>query len=50
MGSDFEYNGGKGMVAMIQRDDMILGIYQMPEKELTEIKNRKDGHIDHIAF
>ena len=50
MGSDFEYNGGKGKVAMMQRDDMILEIYQMPEKELAEIKNRKDGHIDHIAF
>lgn len=29
---------------------MILEIYQMPEKELAEIKNRKNGHIDHIAF
>jgi lactoylglutathione lyase len=22
----------------------------MPKKELTAIKKRKDGHIDHIAF
>ena len=38
------------MVAMMQREDMIIEIYQMPEKELGEIRSRKNGHIDHIAF
>ncbi|MEJ7738016.1 MAG: VOC family protein [Chitinophagaceae bacterium] len=50
MDSEFEYNERKGMVVMMQRDDMIIELYQMPEKELTEIRNRKDGRIDHIAF
>jgi lactoylglutathione lyase len=50
MATTFEYNGGTGNVAMMQRDDMIIEIYQMPKKELTAIKKRKDGHIDHIAF
>jgi catechol 2,3-dioxygenase-like lactoylglutathione lyase family enzyme len=50
MGTTFDFNGEKGSVAMMQRDDMIIEIYQMPVKELAEIKNRKDGHIDHIAF
>jgi len=50
MTSGFEYNGDKGFVAMMQRGTMVFEIYQMPEKELNEIRNRKDGHIDHIAF
>ena len=29
---------------------MILELYQMPEAELQEIRSRRDGHIDHIAF
>jgi catechol 2,3-dioxygenase-like lactoylglutathione lyase family enzyme len=50
MDSGFDFNGGKGKVAMMQQGDMIIEIYQMPEKELEAIKNRKDGHVDHIAF
>ena len=34
----------------MQKEDMIIEIYQMPEKELAGIKNRKAGNIDHIAF
>jgi lactoylglutathione lyase len=29
---------------------MIIELYQMPENELNEIRNRTNGHIDHIAF
>jgi catechol 2,3-dioxygenase-like lactoylglutathione lyase family enzyme len=50
MASGFEYKGGRGAVAMMQRGGMILELYQMPEAELQEIRNRKDGHLDHIAF
>jgi catechol 2,3-dioxygenase-like lactoylglutathione lyase family enzyme len=50
MHSGFDYNGGKGSVSMMQRGDMIIEIYQMPEPELDEIRNRKNGHIDHLAF
>ena len=50
MQSGFDFNGDKGKVAMMQRGTMIIEIYQMPEKELTEIRSRKNGHIDHIAF
>lgn len=50
MGSEFVLHEGKGNVKMMNRDTMILEIYQMPESELTEIRNRKNGHIDHIAF
>ena len=50
MASGFDYNGGKGKMAMMQRGDMIMEIYQMPEAELNEIRNRGNGHIDHVAF
>ena len=50
MDSTFVHNGGKGFVAMMQLNEMILELYQLPETELTEIKSSKNGHIDHIAF
>jgi catechol 2,3-dioxygenase-like lactoylglutathione lyase family enzyme len=50
MQSGFDFNGDKGKVAMMQRGIMLIEIYQMPEKELTEIRSRNNGHIDHIAF
>ena len=50
MSSGFDSMGGRGSVAMMQRGSMIVELYQMPEAELAEIRNRKDGHIDHIAF
>jgi lactoylglutathione lyase len=50
MASDFVTNGEKGVMAMMQRGDMIIEIYQLPASLLGEIKTRKDGHIDHIAF
>jgi catechol 2,3-dioxygenase-like lactoylglutathione lyase family enzyme len=50
MATTFEYNGGKGNVAMMKLGEMIIELYQMPEAELAEIRNRKNGHIDHIAF
>lgn len=50
MSSTFDHNGAKGIVAMMQWNEMIIELYQLPEKELAEIKNRRNGHIDHIAF
>lgn len=51
MPSTFEFKGEKGgIVAMMKRDDMMLELYQMPKKELSKIRKRKDGHIDHVAF
>ena len=50
MASGFDHRGGRGSVAMMRRDTIILELYQMPEAQLHEIRLRKDGHIDHIAF
>jgi catechol 2,3-dioxygenase-like lactoylglutathione lyase family enzyme len=50
MEAPFQHEGGDGTCIMMQRDDMIVELYQMPEKLLPAIKARQDGHIDHIAF
>ena len=50
MNASFEQEGERGTVAMMASGSMIIEIYQMPEKELIEIRNRHNGHIDHIAF
>lgn len=50
MGTGFVYNGGQGRVAMMQQGQIMLELYQLPEQELAAIRNRKNGHIDHIAF
>ena len=35
---------------MVKQNEMIIELYQMPETELKEIRERSNGHIDHIAF
>lgn len=50
MAAGFAYNGGKGKVAMMQQGQIIMELYQLPEQELAAIRNRQNGHIDHIAF
>ncbi|MBL0302017.1 MAG: VOC family protein [Cytophagaceae bacterium] len=51
MESTFEHNGEKGgRVKMMKLNEIIVEIYQFPASEIPAIKNRKDGHIDHIAF
>ena len=49
MTSTFRHKGEEGKVSMMQSGEVIVEIYQMPEIELTEIRNRQNGHIDHIA-
>jgi catechol 2,3-dioxygenase-like lactoylglutathione lyase family enzyme len=50
MESGFLYENKTGTCIMMQRGQMIIELYQMPDPKLGEIRNRKDGHIDHIAF
>src|SRR4051794_39027526 len=50
MEAPFDYNSEAGTCIMMQRDNMIIELYQFPSKEIEAIRNRKDGHIDHIAF
>lgn len=37
-------------VSMMEKDQFVIELYQMYGDQLEEISNRKDGHIDHIAF
>jgi catechol 2,3-dioxygenase-like lactoylglutathione lyase family enzyme len=50
MEAPFDYDGDPGTCIMMQLNNMIIELYQFPAPELEKIKNRKDGHIDHIAF
>ncbi|MBD1392470.1 VOC family protein [Mucilaginibacter glaciei] len=50
MQAGFGEAGARGTCVMMQRDSMIIELYQLPEQELQEIRTRKNGHIDHIAF
>jgi lactoylglutathione lyase len=40
----------KGICIMMQLGSITLELYEMPEPDNSEIRNRKNGHIDHIAF
>ena len=50
MKSQFDHNDEKGNVVMMQSGDVIMELYEFPAKDLGEIRDRKHGHIDHIAF
>jgi 4-hydroxyphenylpyruvate dioxygenase-like putative hemolysin len=38
------------LVAMMERQKVIIELYQVCRKDLKELRSRKDGHIDHVAF
>jgi lactoylglutathione lyase len=50
MEAPFDFGGSKGTCVMMQRGTIIIELYQLPPHAIENIKNRKDGHIDHIAF
>jgi catechol 2,3-dioxygenase-like lactoylglutathione lyase family enzyme len=50
MEASFLQHGEPGTCIMMQRDKIIIELYQLPEPELTGIRNRRDGHVDHVAF
>jgi catechol 2,3-dioxygenase-like lactoylglutathione lyase family enzyme len=50
MEAPFKFNNEPGTCIMMKYGDIMMELYQLPERELFGIKNRTDGHIDHIAF
>ena len=50
MEAPFQLNGEPGTCIMMQRDKMLIELYQLPASLLPEIRSRKDGHVDHVAF
>lgn len=50
MQSPFQDDGKTGTCVMMKNGEVIIELYQLPEQKLKEIRERKDGHIDHITF
>jgi len=50
MRSTFPHPEGTGHVAMLQLADITLELYEFPAAALPEVRARRDGHLDHIAF
>jgi len=50
MQSAFTSEGEAGTCIMMKNNSVIIELYQMPEQQLAEVRKRKNGHIDHIAF
>jgi len=46
----FEDENGSGQCCMVKRENTLIELYQLPDIELDEIRNRTKGPIDHIAF
>ena len=50
MASAYEVDNETGVVSMMQRANIIIKLYQPTGEVLGGMRNRKNGHIDHIAF
>lgn len=50
MKAGFLHDNEKGICIMMKQGNIVIELYQLPEKEIQSVRNRKDGHIDHIAF
>lgn len=50
METTFDHQGATGKVCMMKRDSMVFELYEFPEPTLSQIRERKDGPMDHIAF
>ncbi len=50
MEAGFTQNSGPGTCIMMQHTTVTIDLYQLPASQLQGIRERKDGHIDHIAF
>jgi catechol 2,3-dioxygenase-like lactoylglutathione lyase family enzyme len=50
MEAPFDHESGSGICMMMQRGEIILELYQFPSTALDDIRARRDGHVDHIAF
>jgi lactoylglutathione lyase len=38
------------LVAMMEQKGAVVELYQVTRNEIEELRSRKDGHIDHMAF
>ncbi len=50
MEKKFDMDADQGLCVMMRLNDILLELYQLPTAYMAGIKDRHDGHIDHIAF
>jgi lactoylglutathione lyase len=50
MEATFDFEGDEGKCIMMKMKNLMMELYEFPSSELQHIRNRHDGHIDHIAF
>ena len=50
MEAGFTQDGAPGVCIMMQNRTIIIELYQLPAAQLQGIRDRRDGHIDHLAF
>jgi catechol 2,3-dioxygenase-like lactoylglutathione lyase family enzyme len=50
MQSVFGAEGERGICIMMENNAVVIELYQLPHHKIEEIRSRRDGHIDHIAF
>ena len=50
MQKPFQMDERTGTCIMMKNGSIVIEPYQLPEHKLQAIRERKDGHIDHIAF
>src|SRR4051812_597578 len=50
MQAAFAIDEESGTAIMMQRGEIVIELYQLPDRLLEGVGARRDGHIDHIAF
>ena len=50
MQSAFDMDGEKGVCVMMELAEIVIEFYQLPYSKLAAIRERKNGHVDHVAF
>ena len=50
MQANFMHHNETGICVMMKQGNIVIELYQMPQKELAAVASRKDGHVDHVAF
>ena len=50
MHKPFTMDKNTGTCIMMNNGNILIELYQLPEHMLQKIRERADGHVDHIAF
>ena len=50
MQKQFQMEEKASTCIMMQNGSIVIELYQLPEHKLQAIRERKDGHLDHVAF